>query len=137
MQHRNFILTKIDINASVEKVWRVFTDPAITNQMGGEYVTDWKVGSAFCWKGFNGQIMTNGILLELEPMKLLKHNLFHLQNNELLSTVTYEFEERNSITTISAKEELFYLMNFDKYNDAQQGWEIALQTVKGVAETSP
>lgn len=43
----------IVINATPENVWRVFTDPSITQQMGGEYMSDWKVGSTLGWKGPN------------------------------------------------------------------------------------
>jgi len=42
-----FIEDSIEISAPVSKVRRVFTDPVLTRQMGGEYVSDWKVGSPF------------------------------------------------------------------------------------------
>jgi uncharacterized protein YndB with AHSA1/START domain len=29
----------IEINAPLENVWRVFADPAVSRQMGGEYVS--------------------------------------------------------------------------------------------------
>jgi hypothetical protein len=34
----------VSINAPAAKIWRVFTDPAPSRRIGGEYVTDWKVG---------------------------------------------------------------------------------------------
>jgi len=40
----------IAINASPAKVWSVFRDPKVTKEMGGHYVSDWKVGSTFSWK---------------------------------------------------------------------------------------
>jgi len=51
-----FIEDSIEISAPVSKVWRVFTDPVLTGQMGGEYVSDWKVGSPFGWKGLDGKM---------------------------------------------------------------------------------
>src|SRR5688572_13701194 len=88
----NRIIEKtIEINAAPAKVWRVFTDPAVTKQMGGEYVTDWKAGSTFGWKGRDGKMHTSGIILDLEPEKLLKHNLSDMNDpGTLLSTITYE-----------------------------------------------
>jgi uncharacterized protein YndB with AHSA1/START domain len=35
---RSVIEKKIEISAPPDKVWRVFTDPAITKQLGGEYL---------------------------------------------------------------------------------------------------
>lgn len=40
----------VTINAPLEKVWSVFTDPKVTKEMGGKYITDWKVGSDFGWQ---------------------------------------------------------------------------------------
>jgi hypothetical protein len=42
-----FVEKSIEINAPASKVWRIFTDPVLTRQMGGEYVSDWKAGSSF------------------------------------------------------------------------------------------
>lgn len=33
---------------------------------GGEYITDWKPGSSFGWKGINGQMLTYGTVLEVQ-----------------------------------------------------------------------
>ena len=55
----NLIEKSVEINAPVSKVWRVFTDPVLTRQMGGEYVSEWEVGSSFSWKSLDGQILTN------------------------------------------------------------------------------
>ncbi|HZI25200.1 MAG TPA: SRPBCC domain-containing protein [Chryseolinea sp.] len=63
---KRIITQSIEINAPVNKVWRVFTDPKVTRQMGGEYVTDWKVGSAFGWKGSDGKMYTNCSILQIE-----------------------------------------------------------------------
>lgn len=125
----------IDINASTKKVWRVFTDPEITRQMGGEYVSEWKVGSSFGWKGQNSPIYTNGTILELEPEKLLKHNLFDLKdNNNVLSVITYEFVKNGAGTILSAREEINYEMSDYLFKEANEGWDAALQLVKHVAE---
>lgn len=125
----------IDINASTKKVWSVFTDPTITKQMGGEYVSDWKVGSSFGWKGKESSVYTNGKIIELEPGKLLKHSLLDLKDkNRLLSVITYEFIKNGDSTILSATEEINYEITDYLFKEANEGWDAALQLVKYVAE---
>lgn len=125
----------ININASAKKVWSVFTNPVITRQMGGEYVSEWKVGSSFGWKGKDSSVYTNGIILAITPGKLLKHSLFDLKDKDrLLSVITYEFAQNGVGTTVSAVEEINYDMSDYQLNDANEGWDAALQLLKMVAE---
>lgn len=124
----------IEINAPMDKVWSVFTIPEITKQMGGYYETDWRVGSPFGWKGQDGKLYTKGTVLEVNPKRLLKHNLFDLNDNRLLSVITYEFTENAGITIISAKEEIKYEMTNEQFQEANEGWDFALQSVKETAE---
>jgi uncharacterized protein YndB with AHSA1/START domain len=125
----------IDINASAKKVWRVFTDPVITRQMGGEYVSEWKVGSSFGWKGKNSLLYTQGTILALEPEKLLTHSLYDLKDKDrLLSVITYEFIRNGGGTTVSATEEINYEITDYQLKEANEGWDAALQLVKQVAE---
>ena len=125
----------INVYASPDKIWRVFTDANVTRQMGGEYVTEWKVGSAFGWKGKDGNMYTNGTILEIEPQKLLKHNLFDLEDkNTLLSTITYDFKPIQTGTTISIREEINHEMDDEELSDTSDGWDFALQAIKDIAE---
>jgi uncharacterized protein YndB with AHSA1/START domain len=125
----------ISINASTKKVWSVFTDPGVTRKMGGEYVSEWKVGSSFGWKGKNSGLYTNGIILELEPGKLLKHSLLDLNDKDrMLSVITYKFEKNGAGTILSAREEINYEMTDHQFKEASEGWNAALQLLKYVAE---
>src|ERR1700749_3387673 len=91
---RSTINKSIKINATPANVWRVFTEPAVTRQMGGEYVSGWKAGSSFGWKGANGTMLTNGTILQIEPKHLLKHDLFDAGNKTLVtSVITYTLIE--------------------------------------------
>ena len=133
----DFVEKTIEINAPVSTVWRVFTDPFLTRQMGGEYVSDWKVGSSFSWKDLNGQVLTYGSILKLEPQKLLQHNLFDSEapsTAAIQSVITYEFHEEDGRTTIRARED-FSRSRIDKeIADAMEGWDAALDSVKQIAE---
>lgn len=132
---RPIIEKAIEINASVKKVWSVFTDPIVTRQMGGEYVSGWKVGSSIGWKGQDGMFNTNGTILKIEIEKLLKHELLDLKDkNKLLSVITYEFKEIGERTILITKEEINYEMTTDQIKDASDGWDLALNAVKETAE---
>ena len=125
----------INVYASPDKIWRVFTDANVTRQMGGEYVSEWKVGSDFGWKGKDGNMYTNGTILEIEPQKLLKHNLFDLEDKKtLLSTITYNFKPIQTGTTISIREEINHEMDEEDLSDTSDGWDFALQAIKDIAE---
>jgi uncharacterized protein YndB with AHSA1/START domain len=128
-----FVESSIEINAPVSKVWRVFTDPILTREMGGEYVSDWKVGSSFGWKGPEGEMLTNGSIVEIAPEKLLQHNLFGADGSTL-SVITYEFSEKDGHTTIRAREDFSHSIDEAAYFDAIAGWEAALHAVKEIAE---
>jgi len=123
----------IEINAPASKVWQVFTDPAVTRQIGGEYVSDWKVGSSFGWKGLDGKMITNGTILKIEPENLLQHNLFNSVGS-VNSVITYEFSEKNGVTTLYAREDFTQPVIDKEYADAAKGWEAALLSVKETAE---
>jgi len=132
---KSSIKKSIQINASASKVWSVFTNPTITKQMGGEYISDWKVGSDFGWKGVDGKMLTKGTILQFEPEQILQHNLFNpADENKIMSVITYRLEDNDQFTILHAHEDLLYSMDDKTYQDAQEGWDIALNFLKQTAE---
>ena len=132
---KSFIEKTIEINTIPKVLWRAFTDPLITRQMGGEYITDWKVGNSLSWKGMDGNIYTNGIILELEPEKIFKHNLFNLDEKaKILSVITYKLQENNKSTTLYAREDYGIEMTDQEYDEASAGWDFALNILRETAE---
>ena len=129
-----FIEKSIEINALVSKVWRVFTDPVLTRQMGGEYVSDGKVGSSFGWRTLDGNIVTNGTIMKIMPEELLQHALLNSVGSTN-SIITYEFSEKNGITTVLAREDFTNPIPADEYAEAADGWDTALGTLKDIAES--
>jgi uncharacterized protein YndB with AHSA1/START domain len=129
----SFIEKSIEISAPVSKVWSVFIDPVLTRQMGGEYVSDWKVGSPFQWKGLDGTIITNGSIVDVIPERRIKHNLLNSVGS-INSVITYEFEEENGITRLRAREDFSQPIPENEYADAAEGWDAALLAVKETAE---
>ena len=133
-----FIEKQIEIAAPAAVVWRVFTDPTLTRKMGGEYVTDWAVGSSIGWKDENGKMRSNGKILKLDQGKLLKHNLFKDIDgvSTLTSVITYELRARqDGKTTLSARESFAEAQKDKDFSDADAGWDASLAKLKAVAES--
>ena len=135
MQTPIVISKEIEIKTTADKVWHVFINPSITRLMGGEYVSDWKVGGPIGWKGKDGKMYTNGSILQIEPAKLLKHDLKDMEDStSLLSVITYRFTESNGSTIVSASEELNYPADEGQLEDLEDGWEFALSAIKDISE---
>ena len=130
----NFIDRIIEIEAPAAKVWQLFVDPELTRQMGGEYVSDWQVGSPIGFKGLDGKMLTNGLILKIEPEQLLQHKLFNSVGSTD-SIITYELHEQNERTTLHAREEFDHFVSGNEYADAVEGWNAALLMVKELAES--
>ncbi|HUR30663.1 MAG TPA: SRPBCC domain-containing protein [Saprospiraceae bacterium] len=131
----NLIKKTISISATPHAVWRVFTDPVVTKQMGGHYVSTWKAGDSLQWKGEDGQMSTFGIILAIEPERLLKHSLYDLKTkSRITSVITYQIEKKETYTLLHAEEELSFDMREEQFEDALDGWDMALASVKELAE---
>lgn len=128
------IETTIKINAPLNKVWSVFTTPDITQQMGGYYDTDWKIGHSFGFRKAGGNQLTNGILLDFQPKRLIRHSLFEPGTETIMAVLTYEFLEKGEITLLTGKEELTHPLDKAPFDDACAGWAAALDAVKQIAE---
>ena len=132
---RKFIEKAIEINTTPKKLWRTITDPAVTREMGGEYISDWQIGSSLSWKGTDGHIYTNGTILQLEPEMILQHSLFNLDEKEkILSVITYKFDDNKESTTLHAREDYSISLTDKEYEEASGGWDFALKVVKQTAE---
>lgn len=132
----NSIIEKtIEINAPLKNVWRVFTDPDITCQMGGYYDTDWNTGSSFGFKNTGGNRLTNGVLLAFQPEQLIQHSLYEPGSETVIAILTYQFQEKEGYTTLTGKEELAQPLDKDAFEEASVGWESALKAVKKIAES--
>jgi len=135
MEVHQVISKEIQVNATADKVWHIFINPAVTRQMGGEYVSDWKVGGPIGWKGKDGKMYTQGTILNIEPGRLLRHDVRQLDDaHEQLSVITFRFNESEGTTLISASEELNYQADEGQLDDMADGWEFALLAIKNIGE---
>jgi uncharacterized protein YndB with AHSA1/START domain len=127
------IETSIKIDAPAAIVWRVFIDPELTRQMGGEIVSEWKQDSSYRWKGIDGKIYTDGKILEIEQEKLLKHSLIDA-NDEVTNIITYSFAEEDGKTLLTGREEFSHPPSESQLREGHSGWEEALKQVQQIAE---
>ena len=135
MERQAAIKQNITINAPASKVWAMFNNPKLTRQMGGEYVSDWKEGSSFGWKGLNGQLLTNGKILKIEKNVILMHSLFYPDINDgIMAIITYSLHEHNGQTTVSIKEDFTNPITDEEKAAAEQGWIAALTMAKQLLE---
>ena len=131
----HLIKKSIVIHAWPQSVWRVFTEPAVTKKMGGHYVSTWKVGEPLEWKADDGKLYTYGIILDLEPNRFLKHSLYDMKTkSKVTSVITYTLEQKENQTILHAEEELAYDMREEQFEEALDGWDMALESVKEIAE---
>lgn len=73
-------ISKLKINASLDKVWDALTKPEMVKkwQYGSELTTDWKIGNKISFKNeWENKIFEQyGTVLEFNPYQNLKYNLF-------------------------------------------------------------
>lgn len=126
---------EIIINAPASKVWGMFIDPVFTRQLGGRYISDWQVGSSFRWQALNGSLLTNGMILDIEPEKFLQHSLYYPEElDEVMARITYTLDEQEGKTTLRIEEEFTDTITENDYEDSMAGWEAALTTIKALLE---
>lgn len=125
----------IEIHAAPVTVWRVLTVPSITRQIGGEYETDWRVGSALNWRDKDGLARTEGTIVAIEPATLLAYDQFDRFDPALrLATITLKLRAHANGTILSVKEALTYPMIETEVRDFSERWGHTLAAVKSAAE---
>jgi hypothetical protein len=108
--------------------------------MGGEYVSDWQVGSAIGWQDADGSMLTRGTILDIEAEQLLQHNLFAKddpggeEGAPVVSVITYSLHGIDEHTILIGREEFTYPLEEDVYTETSEGWQAALEAFKDVAE---
>ena len=143
------IKNTIEINASIEKVWDVLTNPEKTKvyMFGCKTVTNWNVGSELLWKGnYEGKemVFVKGFIVEIIPPKKLIYSTFDPNSTikdkpENYLDVTYELNENNGKTTLIVSQgDYSKVENGEKrYQDSWnngEGWNPILIQIKELAE---
>lgn len=73
-------ISKLSINASLERVWAVLTQPALVKswQYGSDLITDWVVGNSIRFRtAWEDQVFEQwGTVLEFQAPQRLRYSLF-------------------------------------------------------------
>jgi len=73
-------ISKIVLNAPVEKVWNALTQPELVKQWqyGSDLITDWKIGNEIRFRNeWEGQVFEQwGTVLEVVPNQKIRYSLF-------------------------------------------------------------
>ena len=135
-------ISKIKINATVQKVWKTVTEPEMVKlwQFGSDLITTWKVGSEIKFvTEWEGQIFEQwGKILEIRENELLKYSLFaprpDLEDKpENYFVMSYILTEENGNTKLEIIQED---NRPNAVQEEQQGEENPiLKSLKDLAET--
>ena len=135
-------ISKIKINATVQKVWKTVTEPEMVKlwQFGSDLITTWKVGSEIKFvTEWEGQIFEQwGKILEIRQNELLKYSLFaprpDLEDKpENYFVMSYILTEENGNTNLEIIQED---NRPNAVQEEQQGEENPiLKSLKDLAET--
>ncbi len=141
MEKELVVNKKILIEADTSKVWDGITNPTLTKQYmyNSEVISDWKNGSQIIWRDAgNKRIHVKGIILEIEPGRLLRTKDLSIDSGlpdaeSNYSYVAYELAEENGKTKLIIKEDNF---NGDekRYKDSENFWNEVLKKMKELLE---
>ena len=124
-------VSSIDIRAPRERVWSAVTDPNQVKQyfFGAEFQTTWEVGSPVVIRGeWDGKpFEDHGKVLAFEPLKQVKYII-----PDSYGTVTYELADSGEGTKLTISQE--GSATSEQKEQAEQNWNMILQSVKGMVE---
>jgi len=134
---------EIRIEAEPELVWDALTNPAKTKKyfFNCEVFSDWEVGSTIRFIGtvlLVKKIEMNGIILELEPNRLLKYSLSNADDSDdptNFSTVTDTLYYENGRTILRISDDVGQGKGAEeRYKRSENGWDTILNGLKEVVE---
>ncbi|WP_338874757.1 SRPBCC domain-containing protein [Spirosoma sp. SC4-14] len=141
-----FVVRKeIRISAEPEQVWDALTNPAKTKKyfFNCEVFSDWEVGSAIRFIGtvlLIKKIEMNGIILEIEPNRLLKYSLTNADDSDdpaNFSTVTDTLSYENGETILRITDNVGQGKGAEeRYRRSEKGWDTILKGLKDVVNDS-
>ena len=141
MKESHVASAQVAIHASVERVWKVLTDPKQIKEylFGTEATSDWRVGSAITYKGvWQGKPYEDkGKILALVPNKLLQSTYWSGMSGlkdtpENYSTVTYTLSEVGGSTTLTVTQD--NNPTRESAEHSQSNWAIVLRGLKDLLE---
>jgi uncharacterized protein YndB with AHSA1/START domain len=134
----------ISINALASRGWNVLVNSDITKKymFNCEPISDWKVGSRLDWKGVaDGKVYVKGIILKIEPEKLLQYTTFDpngglkdVPSNYLTVTYSLSSDDGGALLSVSQGDFASADNGQKRYEETETGWSMVLLKIKELAE---
>jgi uncharacterized protein YndB with AHSA1/START domain len=134
-------IVRVNINASIAKVWDALTRPEIIKQyfFGTQTTTDWKPGSPISFEGeWQGKkYKDKGTILAIEDQKCIKYNYWSPMSGiedkpENYVVITYTLTGSNNNVTLSIKQE--NIPDEKTKTHSEENWKKVLEGLKHVVE---
>ena len=129
------------IRAPREKVWDAITKPEFTHKyfFGSEPTSTWKPGARLLWTEHGtGRDLVDGEVVEYDKPRRLVHTWIVKYDEDLTaegpSRVTYELEETDGVTKLTAVHDEFPAGS-KVYDNVAGGWMLVLSGLKTLVET--
>ncbi len=131
--------TTITFNEPIEKVWKGLTDPALVKQyfFGTNLSSDFKKGSRITFSGeWEGKTYSDGgVILEIEPPKLLKYTYWSSMSGtedkpENYNNITYELHENEGVTVLVITQD--GVKNQQALEHSEQNWKSVFDGLKNI-----
>jgi uncharacterized protein YndB with AHSA1/START domain/DNA-binding transcriptional ArsR family regulator len=129
------------IRAPREKVWDAITKPEFTHRyfFGSEPSSTWKPGARLLWTEHGtGNELVDGEVIEYDKPRRLVHSWIVKYDEALTaegpSRVTYELEEKDGVTKLTAIHDDFP-SGSKVYDNVAGGWPLVLSGLKTLVET--
>ncbi len=139
------IRKSIDVDAPVETLWKILTDPEFIRQymFGCNAETDWRPGSPLLWRGAaDGVVYVKGHVVEVDSPRHLAYTIFD-PNSKLADipanylTMSYDLKGRGnygSILEITQGDFATVEDGQNRYQHSRDGDDSVLQEIKKLAE---
>lgn len=148
MNESMIIKEQVLLQSTLEKVWDLLVNPAMTKQymFGCEVISDWAIDSPVYWKGEteNGEkvVYVKGKILAFDKGKRISSTTFD-PNSGMADipanhvTLTYELEERDDgiLLTITQGDFSEAQDGKKRYEESKEGWKaMVIPTIKKLLE---
>jgi uncharacterized protein YndB with AHSA1/START domain len=141
LNHSLHLDLAIEINASLEQVWKVLTSPEYIKKYlyGTTAISEWKKGSSLVFKGeWEGvPYEEKGTILEFQKPELFKYSYFTAFYGipdlpENYSIIMNKLTEANGIVKLHLTQTGF--TSEEKLKHSHESWTQCLESIKSLAE---
>lgn len=143
MSKELIIKKSVTLNAPIDKVWDVLTNPELTPKYmyGCALVSNWNVGDKINWE-LNGKVVVTGEIIKIVPGKHLHFTTFDPSmglgdTSPNYIHVTYTLSANGSETVLEITQGDYQGAEnaVQRYEDSVKGWDLVINDLKKVAES--